>query len=702
MADADELIIKIGADFQELKNQLKKAGGKVDNFGDDTKKVGKEIDKITKKMGAGFKTVASSVKAATVGITALGVAVSAVSKLTLDSADAQNLWARRLKVNQEEFSKLVSVGHRFGATVDDVGDSIKDLNERIADAASGNKTYEEAFERMGLASKNLINLPVEEQFLKVADAISKMTNVGNKNFVVADLMADAGFRLLPMLDKGAKGIKEMADEMTRMGATMSSSEIKKFEELNKKLREGELALKAAGKELTLAFAPAIEWLATDGVKHLKEFTKWYGNFTEIVSGKIGGGKPVIEAVIGGIIDSTDSIEDRIKVLEKEKSALDQNRKKWLDAIKTQEELDKLGAASRWNKSRNDAVRMNALFRAELNKSTHVVTEYHKQLAKLNLKLDAKKKIEAQILADKKKARELEESKKPIVEPFPPMTPDAKKQMLADAEAKKAALKAKKDLDRDYGKWLVNHQKTVSDELKALNFEARRFEEESDLVMQELKKTRKAKEAQEELEAEMRKMAIEKGIINEYQDFKKAADDAEIQAEKQKQFALQRLWEQGAMGKIKASKGMFSSLSSLMQTENRKLFEIGKAAAIANALVSSGEATVDAFKWGTKMGGYPVGIAMGAAAAVEGAVRIQQIASTTMGGGGGGGGAVSGGGGSASATESGGAQPQENINQTNFDITLQGDSYSGEQVRSLIGAINDEVDDGARIGSVRVK
>lgn len=92
----------------------------------------------------------------------------------------------------------------------------------------------------------------------------------------------------------------------------------------------------------------------------------------------------------------------------------------------------------------------------------------------------------------------------------------------------------------------------------------------------------------------------------------------------------------------------SEITGLMSSENRKMFEIGKAAAIAQTLVSIPSSAQKAYD---SMAGIPiVGPALGAAAAaaaiIAGGARLQAIKSAQFGGGGsasgGGGGGISGG------------------------------------------------------------
>jgi tape measure domain-containing protein len=71
--------------------------------------------------------------------------------------------------------------------------------------------------------------------------------------------------------------------------------------------------------------------------------------------------------------------------------------------------------------------------------------------------------------------------------------------------------------------------------------------------------------------------------------------------------------------------LFGNLATLMQTENRKLFEIGKAAAIAQAIVNTATAITNALA----VPPFPLGFALAATAGVAGAVQIATIQNQQM-------------------------------------------------------------------------
>lgn len=182
-----------------------------------------------------------------------------------------------------------------------------------------------------------------------------------------------------------------------------------------------------------------------------------------------------------------------------------------------------------------------------------------------------------------------------------------------------------------------------------------------------------------------------------------SEDKEIQAARQSQFNAQKLinetesvdaqvmlWRSGAMGKLQSLQGVFGNLSTLMQSENKKMFEIGRAAALASNVVDTIQSAASSYKFGAEIGGPIVGAAFAATAVLAGLVRAQQLVAARPPGSGGGSMPSGGGGGGTGAVAARGASEESRTN--NVNVTLYGDSFSGSQVRGMISMINDATDD----------
>ena len=149
------------------------------------------------------------------------------------------------------------------------------------------------------------------------------------------------------------------------------------------------------------------------------------------------------------------------------------------------------------------------------------------------------------------------------------------------------------------------------------------------------------------------------------------------------------------GQLQGTLAFFAADFGGMSQHSRKMFELTKAARLAEAVINIPSTVMAAVKHGTEMGGWPVGAAMGAAALASQLAQLRAIQSATFAGGGsaGGGGAGVGASGAASAEP----QQQQPIMQRFVNVSVFGEEntmYSRDSVLKLMQRIGEEVKDGA--------
>jgi hypothetical protein len=172
---------------------------------------------------------------------------------------------------------------------------------------------------------------------------------------------------------------------------------------------------------------------------------------------------------------------------------------------------------------------------------------------------------------------------------------------------------------------------------------------------------------------------------------------EMKQEAQKQAAdLISVQEQKKQDSIGIASSMFSNLSTLMNTESKKMFEIGKVAAIAGAVVDGISAAVSSYKFGASIGGPLVGGAFAASSVVATGAMISNLKSRSFSGGG-----------SASVPTGGGSpsvpQQQGQAQTVNRTVTIDGiqdlDSSaftSGGTLTALFDIIRDAQRNGEQV------
>ncbi|MBU3259303.1 hypothetical protein KPG71_04670 [Roseovarius sp. PS-C2] len=149
----------------------------------------------------------------------------------------------------------------------------------------------------------------------------------------------------------------------------------------------------------------------------------------------------------------------------------------------------------------------------------------------------------------------------------------------------------------------------------------------------------------------------------------------------------------AKTKLRIASSVFGDLASLMQSENKKMFQIGKAAAVAKATVSGIAAAIEAYEWGTERGGPAFGAISAAASIAKTATMISQLQSQSYGGGASAG--MAGGYGGI-----GGGQQAAPMNTQYLHFNFTGDGAIPQSaMRDFIAQFNEAIDDGAVIKGI---
>jgi hypothetical protein len=238
------------------------------------------------------------------------------------------------------------------------------------------------------------------------------------------------------------------------------------------------------------------------------------------------------------------------------------------------------------------------------------------------------------------------------------------------------------------------EEKMRDEMLQRNAEALKLASLSELDQEQFKYEEKLKLLEEYLLKEPEMMAQYQGVKEQM-----AADhEARMLAIKKKSLTdLERFNAMSYKDQAKTVASELANITGSLATENRKAFEINKAASIANAVITTYEAANNA------MAKYPVPInfAMAAATVATGLARVSAIKSQTFGGGGGGGvGAAYAPSGSTAATGQTAMQGIQGGGGVGQVITIQGigagDMFTGDSVRGLIDQLIEAQRNGSKV------
>jgi hypothetical protein len=188
----------------------------------------KESDKMKKQIGVAMKAIAASAVTAAAGL-------GTVVKMAANTADSMQKMSSRLGVTTNFLSEMRLAADLTDNTIDGLGKSITKMSKSVNDARNGLSTAKRAFSSLGISLDEIQKLNTEEQFLLIADRLSKVSDQSVKAGAAMDIFGRSGTQLLTMFENGADGIKDMRMEAQKFGLTISQDTANAAAEFNDEL-----------------------------------------------------------------------------------------------------------------------------------------------------------------------------------------------------------------------------------------------------------------------------------------------------------------------------------------------------------------------------------------------------------------------------------------------------------------------------------
>ena len=252
MATSPEVKIKISGDPRGVDAAIKSVQGSLKRLSSDL---------------SGIQVLA----ARALSFSGLGTAASfagliALAKNTADVADQMGKLAQSTGVSVEALSRLAYAGSLSNLSVEDLSKALAKLS---SDAAAGGVRLAEVGISSVDASGKLKS--ADQIFQEVADNFQQLPDGVTKTAIAIKLFGDElGGKVIPLLNQGSSGLRQLADEADRFGKTITKDAVKRAEEFNDNLTRLQALAQGASQEIGIALIPALNDLA---LAFLESFTE---------------------------------------------------------------------------------------------------------------------------------------------------------------------------------------------------------------------------------------------------------------------------------------------------------------------------------------------------------------------------------------------------------------------------------------------
>lgn len=222
---------------------------KTASFETDSKKAEKRIKELKKESEALGAALGTAVVA---GAAAMTYAI----KSSIDSMDELSKSAQKVGTTTEALSAL-----QYAASLADV--SNEELALSMAKLAKNAADGNDAFAAMGVKiTDSAGNLKDTSQLMsELAGKFASYKDGAEKTALAQELFGRGGARLIPLLNSGADGLKDMADEASRLGLIVSGDTGKAAEEFNDTLTRIKAVVAGVTNQMASELLPVLQAVA---------------------------------------------------------------------------------------------------------------------------------------------------------------------------------------------------------------------------------------------------------------------------------------------------------------------------------------------------------------------------------------------------------------------------------------------------------
>ncbi|QNN24333.1 hypothetical protein HED60_19335 [Planctomycetales bacterium ZRK34] len=186
---------------------------------------------------------------------------AALVKSQASAIDGLAKTASKLGTTTEALSRLGFAAEQTGNTQQQLNIGLQRMTRRIAEAAQGSGEAQGALRELGLDAKKLAQLPVDQQFAAIGDALEGVRAPTDRVRLGFKLFDSEGVGLINTLKGGSAALDQFGEQSDRIGNTVSSSGAKSVEGMNDAVNRMTKAFSGGFKNLTVAIAPTVTTIA---------------------------------------------------------------------------------------------------------------------------------------------------------------------------------------------------------------------------------------------------------------------------------------------------------------------------------------------------------------------------------------------------------------------------------------------------------
>lgn len=225
-----------------------------------------EMKKATKDVRGAMQGIDGAVSSVKKGFAGLVAAMGAGSfavliKNAMESIDATAKLADRLGVATDKMAGLKHAADLAGVSQETLNTGLRGMVNNVAQAAMGLGEGARAFNQLGLSARELSALAPDQQLERIMTALAGVENVTQRNAIAQQIFGSRASEMLNLVADGADGIRRATEDTRAWGVALSRVDAAKVEMANDAMTRAKMAASGIVNTIAVQLSPIITALA---------------------------------------------------------------------------------------------------------------------------------------------------------------------------------------------------------------------------------------------------------------------------------------------------------------------------------------------------------------------------------------------------------------------------------------------------------
>lgn len=194
----------------------------------------------------------------------IGLSLGAFIAMTKNAAELADQTAKmgdRFGIATEELTAMQHAANLAGVSQEGLTTALRGIARSSVEAAQGSEQMKEAYGRLGINVKEFLKLPMDRQLSIVIDRLGAMESATIRNATAQTIMGRNAGQMMGLVAEGSKAFKEAREDTEAWGLALSRVDAAKIELANDAIKRAEDATRGFFTQVALAISAGVATLA---------------------------------------------------------------------------------------------------------------------------------------------------------------------------------------------------------------------------------------------------------------------------------------------------------------------------------------------------------------------------------------------------------------------------------------------------------